>query len=71
MERKTEGIAQQFRGRLKSLWGDITDDDVKRSEGNLDRLVGIIKEKTGEAEEDIRAKLNDLTRDDDRERKAS
>jgi uncharacterized protein YjbJ (UPF0337 family) len=42
------------------MWGNVTDDDVDKAEGNFDRLVGIVKEKTGEAEETIRERLEQV-----------
>jgi uncharacterized protein YjbJ (UPF0337 family) len=63
MERANEGRMQQLKGRLKGVWGEITDDDVDRSEGDMDRLIGIVKEKTGEGEVSIRERLNQLMGD--------
>jgi uncharacterized protein YjbJ (UPF0337 family) len=60
MERMEEGRIQQLRGRLRTMWGNVTDDDVDKAEGNFDRLVGIVKEKTGEAEETIRERLEQV-----------
>jgi uncharacterized protein YjbJ (UPF0337 family) len=57
---KGEGKLDQLRGRIRSIWGDLTDDDIKRSQGDVERLVGIIKEKTGESAETIREKLRGL-----------
>jgi len=42
---------------VKNLWGQFTDDELTQTEGDYDRLVGHIKEKTGESREDIEAKL--------------
>ena len=57
---REEGFLQQMRGRLRSAWGELTDDDMDKAGGNLDKLVGIIKEKTGEAEDSIRGRLERL-----------
>ena len=61
MERSDEGRIQQLRGRLRGIWGEVTDDDVDRAQGSFDRLVGIVKEKTGEAEETIRERLEEMS----------
>ena len=61
MERSDEGRIQQLRGRLRGIWGEVTDDDVDRAQGSFDRLVGIVKEKTGEAEETIRERLEQMS----------
>ena len=54
---KLEGKWDQLRGRVKEAWGDLTDDDLDRTEGQIDRLVGTIKEKTGETTDKIEQKL--------------
>jgi len=43
---------------VKKLWGQFTDDELTEAEGDYDRLVGRIKEKTGESREDIEEKLS-------------
>jgi uncharacterized protein YjbJ (UPF0337 family) len=60
---KNEGMMQKLKGKIQSIWGDITDDDVDRAQGDRNQLVGTIKQKTGEREEDIRRKLDDLDKD--------
>jgi uncharacterized protein YjbJ (UPF0337 family) len=55
---KWQGRWEQLTGKAKQLWGDLTDDDLKKVEGKYDELVGVINEKTGETREDIEARLN-------------
>jgi uncharacterized protein YjbJ (UPF0337 family) len=55
----------ETRGRIRSAWGDVTDDDIDRAGGNWDMLVGTIKQKTGEAEESIRERLRDFQDEDE------
>jgi len=62
---ETEGKLDRFKGRIRSVWGEITDDDVDRAAGDRERLVGTIKEKTGEALESITEKLDKLFANDD------
>lgn len=57
---KWEGRMDQMRGRIKEAWADLTDDDFDKAEGKWDRLVGTIKEKSGETAEAIERKLDDL-----------
>jgi uncharacterized protein YjbJ (UPF0337 family) len=59
-----EGRLDQARGRIRSTWGDITDDDVDKAQGNTETLVGTIREKTGEAVDAIREKLDSLLNSD-------
>jgi len=56
-----QGQWNQVRGQLKKKWGQLTDDDLKFSNGNLDQLVGRIQHKTGEAREAIESFLDEMT----------
>jgi uncharacterized protein YjbJ (UPF0337 family) len=58
-KQKWEGRWDQLKGRVKKLWGDITDDDLKRVEGNYDRMLGLLEEKTGKTREEIEKRLNE------------
>lgn len=55
---KWQGRWEQLKGRAKQAWGDLTDDDFTKAEGNYDELIGIINEKTGEAREEIERRLD-------------
>ena len=50
----------QLKGKIKEAWGVLTDDDFDRAEGKIDRLVGTIKEKTGETGDAIKEKIQKL-----------
>ena len=49
------------RGRSRRQWGDLTDDDLDRTQGQWDQVVGKIKERTGQTAEEIEAQLNELS----------
>jgi uncharacterized protein YjbJ (UPF0337 family) len=66
---KTEGRFDRVKGRARSIWGDLTDDDFDKARGDVENLIGRIKEKTGETTEDIQRKLGDVF-DDDNSREA-
>ena len=55
---KWEGRWDQLKGKAKQIWGDLTDDELDKVEGDYDRTVGVIKERTGESIEDIEGKLD-------------
>ena len=57
-----EGRWQQARGRIRQTWGNMTDDEIDTARGSWDRLVGAIKEKTGEAADAIDDKLRGFFR---------
>ena len=65
---KTDGKFDRVKGRARAMWGDLTDDDFDKAKGNTENLIGRIKEKTGEATEDIRRKLDDLFAEDEERR---
>jgi len=56
-----QGQWNQVRGQLKKKWGQLSDDDLRFANGNIDQLVGRIQTKTGEAREAIEQYLTDLT----------
>lgn len=60
MDLKAEGIWNQFRGRVREAWGVLTEDDLDRTEGQWDRIVGTIQEKTGEGIDSIEDRLSHL-----------
>jgi len=59
---KNQAQAQvdKFNARLKQEWGDLTDDEVAKAEGNRDELIAKIQEKYGESKETIARKLNEF-----------
>jgi uncharacterized protein YjbJ (UPF0337 family) len=48
-----QGNWNEIKGKLRSKWGSLTDDDLQVSNGNVDQLVGTIQRKTGESRESI------------------
>jgi uncharacterized protein YjbJ (UPF0337 family) len=56
-----QGQWNQVRGQLKKKWGQLTDDDLKLTNGNIDQLVGKIQHKTGEAREAIEQFIDELS----------
>ncbi len=55
------GQWNEVRGQLKRKWSQLTDDDLKSVNGNIDQLVGVIQRKTGEAREGIERFLETVT----------
>jgi uncharacterized protein YjbJ (UPF0337 family) len=56
-----QGQWNQVRGELKKKWGQLTDDDLRFNNGNIDQLVGKIQQRTGEAREAIEQFLGEAT----------
>src|SRR5262245_63313178 len=56
-----QGQWNQIRGELKKKWGQLTDDDLRFTHGNIDQLIGKIQQRTGEAREAIEQFLTEST----------
>ena len=51
---------EEIKDRIKHSWGLITDADLEESEGNLQRLAGLIQKKTGRGMDEIEDTLERL-----------
>jgi uncharacterized protein YjbJ (UPF0337 family) len=58
-----QGNWNEIKGKLRSHWGQLTNDDVKEFRGDVDQLIGLIERKTGEARTSIEQYLGELTED--------
>jgi uncharacterized protein YjbJ (UPF0337 family) len=54
-----KGSWKNMRGKAKERWGELTDDDLQRAEGNRDQLVGTIQQKYGVAREEAERQVDD------------
>jgi uncharacterized protein YjbJ (UPF0337 family) len=61
-EDKIKGQWKQLTGKLKSKWGKLTDDDLKRTEGDSEYLVGKIQEHYGLARDEARRQVKEFGR---------
>ncbi len=52
-QQMVQGNWNEIKGKLRSKWGSLTDDDLKVFNGNVEQLLGTIQRKTGEARESI------------------
>jgi uncharacterized protein YjbJ (UPF0337 family) len=50
---RIKGKWHQLKGEIKRRWGKVTDDDLTEAEGDMEKLVGKIQERTGERREAI------------------
>lgn len=49
-----------IKGKVKEAWGDLTDDEITRVEGNYDALVGTVQKKYGQTKEQTEQKVNEF-----------
>ena len=54
-----KGRWNQLKGNIKQQWGDLTDNDVARIEGNYDEFVGVLQERYGYTRERAEREVND------------
>ena len=52
-EQTLQGHWNEIKGGVQKKWGQITDDDLRIAQGDVDRLIGLIQRKTGEGREAI------------------
>ena len=50
---KLKGDWNETKGKIKKAYAELTDDDLKRDEGNDDELVGRLQQKLGKTKEDV------------------
>ncbi len=56
-----QGHWNELKGEVKKRWGQLSEDDLKWSGGNIDQLVGRIQQRTGETRDAIEKYLDQLT----------
>ena len=61
-----KGKWKQLRGEVKKWWGDLTDDDFEKIDGERDKLVGRLQERYGYAKEQAEAEVDRCLREYDR-----
>jgi uncharacterized protein YjbJ (UPF0337 family) len=58
-----KGHWNEIRGKVRQRWGELSDDDLSRVQGNYEQLVGLIQRKTGEARNQIENFLSNVASD--------
>lgn len=64
-ENIAKGKWNEFKGKMRKAWGDLTDDELEQTKGDFTSLSGMIQKKYGLAQEDARKRLNDMIGADD------
>ncbi len=57
---EVKGNINEWKGKLKQEYGDLTDDDLLYEDGKDDEFWGRIQKKTGKAKDDLVAWLKGL-----------
>ena len=59
-EQIVKGKLKQLSGKIKAKWGELTDDDIQKAEGNREYLLGKLQEKYGLSKEKAEAQVREL-----------
>ncbi len=55
-----KGKWKELQGRIQEQWGEITDDEFDKTEGQKDRLLGLLQSKYGYSKEKSEAAFKEL-----------
>ena len=53
-----KGKWNQMRGEVKTWWGKLTNDDLDRVQGNLERLSGALQERYGYSKQEAQSEID-------------
>lgn len=59
-ETTANGIWDEMKGKIKKAYADLTDDDLKYSEGEADEMWGKVQQKTGKTKDEVKKAIADL-----------
>jgi uncharacterized protein YjbJ (UPF0337 family) len=55
-----KGKWQEFKGKIKQQWGEISDDELSKLKGNIEELSGLIQKKYGYTKDRVLKEINDF-----------
>jgi uncharacterized protein YjbJ (UPF0337 family) len=58
-----KGKWKELKGSVKAKWGNLTDDDVAKVEGQSEKLVGILQKKYGYTKDKAQEEYNQFMDD--------
>lgn len=57
---RLKGEWNEVKGKIKQIYGDLTDDDLVYEEGKHDELLGRLQKKLGKSKEEIRLFIENI-----------
>lgn len=61
-EDRIKGQWKQLTGKMKTRWGQLTDDDLRAADGNSEYLVGKVQERYGIKRDQARKQVEEFKR---------
>jgi uncharacterized protein YjbJ (UPF0337 family) len=58
-----EGKWSMVKGQIRKAWGELTDDEVEQTKGNISKITGLVQQRYGENQESIRRRINSFLAD--------
>ncbi len=59
-EDRIKGNWSQVKGKVKEKWGELTDDELTKIDGQREQLLGSLQEKYGLAKEEAQKQIEDF-----------
>ncbi|HEY8271752.1 MAG TPA: CsbD family protein [Pseudobdellovibrionaceae bacterium] len=59
-ENAAKGKWLEIKGDIQKAWGNLTDDDLEKTKGDMKAVGGLIQQKYGQAQESYSKKLSDI-----------
>ncbi len=54
---QVKGEWNVVKGKVKEKYGNITEDELKRVEGKMEELVGLLQKKLGKTKEEVKEEI--------------
>lgn len=54
------GKWKEIKGDIQKTWGELTSDELDRTEGNAKSLIGLIEQKFGMAKDEASKRINEV-----------
>ena len=55
-----KGKWTELKGEIRSKWGNMTDDELDKSNGNVVSIIGLIQQKYGAKKEEVQEQMNGI-----------
>lgn len=53
-----KGKWTEIKGEMKKAWGNLTDDELEQTKGDLTSIRGLLQQKLGKSQEDYKGKFD-------------